>query len=303
MTIPPTSSEQAARDLVKLTKEYLIGQDAAVEAFAAEICQYFALDPLQRRPGVYLVAGSNFDDDHFGLAAGLADFLKSRGSVYRLSSAHGDDMAHFFRYLSDGTLGPSLTQMLKEHPHGVFILQDIEQARPSLLGQLKNAWSRGFVEDEAGEVISLRDTIFFLTTEVAQEMIGQIARSERDPDRLHVEALKALIDARFPTSIIRSINAVFCLQYLTPGEVARESYRSLAEQVALHGLALDEGGIDARILTHAMDPSIEPYVSSVTPPRAGLDQRLAEAKAGGVRSVRLVLGNEIIRVVPVGEST
>ena len=36
-------------------------------------------------------------------------------------------------------------------------------------------------------------------------------------------------------------------------------HRSLAEQVASHGLALSEFDIDAWILIHPMDPAIEPF--------------------------------------------
>ena len=43
------------------------------------------------------------------------------------------------------------------------------------------AWSQGFIDDEGGEKIPLAEAIFVLTTEVAQEAIGQIARSEPDP--------------------------------------------------------------------------------------------------------------------------
>ena len=53
----------------------------------------------------------------------------------------------------------------------------------------------------------MADAIFVLTTEVAQEQIGQIARGEPDPDRLHVACLKALIDAGFPALIVKSIEA------------------------------------------------------------------------------------------------
>ena len=61
------------------------------------------------------------------------------------------------------------------------------------------AWSQGFIDDEAGEKIPLADAIFVLTTEVAQEQIGQIARGEPDPDRLHVECLKLLARCRPPS--------------------------------------------------------------------------------------------------------
>ena len=80
-----------------------------------------------------------------------------------------------------------------------------------------------------------------------------------------------------------------------------EHYRSFAEQVASHGLVLEEGGIDGRILAHSMDSSIEPDIEDTWLPRDELDARLAQAKAAGIHTVRLVLGEGIIRVVPVGE--
>ena len=163
------------------------------------------------------------------------------------------------------------------------------------------AWSQGFIDDEGGEKIPLAEAIFVLTTEVAQEEIGQIARSEPDPDRLHVECLKLLVDAGFPASLLKSIDTAFALKTLTPGEAVLEHYRSFAEQVASHGLVLEEGGIDGRILAHSMDSSIEPTIADTLLPRDKLDARLAQAKAAGIHTVRLVLGEGIIRVVPVGE--
>ena len=163
------------------------------------------------------------------------------------------------------------------------------------------AWTQGFIDDEGGEKIPLAEAIFVLTTEVAQEEIGQIARSEPDPDRLHVACLKLLVDAGFPASLLKSIDTAFALKSLTPGEAVLEHYRSFSEQVASHGLVLEEGGIDGRILAHSMDSSIEPTIEDALLPRDELDARLAQAKAAGVHTVRLVLGEGIITVVPVGE--
>ena len=140
----------------------------------------------------------------------------------------------------------------------MFVLQDIDKAHPNLVKTLMTAWSQGFIDDEGGEKIPLAEAIFVLTTEVAQEAIGQIARSEPDSDRLHVACLKILVDAGFPASLLKSIDTAFALKSLTPGEAVLEHYRSFAEQVASHGLVLEEGGIDGRILAHSMDSSIEP---------------------------------------------
>ena len=114
-------------------------------------------------------------------------------------------------------------------------------------------------------------------------------------------ASRLLVDAGFPASLLKSIDTTFALKTLTPGEAVLEHYRSFADQIAAHGLVLEEGGIDGRILAHSMDSSIEPTIEDALLPRDKLDARLAQAKAAGAHTVRLVLGEGIITVVPVGE--
>jgi hypothetical protein len=50
-----------------------------------------------------------------------------------------------------------------------------------------------------------------------------------------------------------------------------------------------------------MGSSIKPSIADALLPRDELDARLAQAKSAGVHTVRLVLGEGIINVVPVGE--
>ncbi len=287
------------RALVTQTRKRLIGQEAAVTAFAAEICRHIALSPLQRKPGIFLITGPNRDGNHLGLPSGLAACFKSGGGVYELAATQRDDLAHIFAPLVGGTQVRSLLQSARDNPNAVFVLRDIDKAHPKLLRNLMSAWSQGFIENEGGEKIPLAEAIFVLTTEVAQEQIGQIARDEVYPDRVHVQCLKALLDTGLPAALLKSIDTVVALKALTPGEAVLEHYRSFAEQVASHGLVLEEGGIDGRILAHSIDSSIEPDIEDVWLPRDELDARLAQAKADGVHTVRLVLGGVIVTVVPV----
>ena len=299
-TRSPTHDE-AMPALVTQIRRHLIGQDAAITAFAAEICRHIALSPLQRRPGIFLVAGPNVDDDHLGLPLGLAATFSKTGGRYELGSGQGEDLAHIFAPRSSKAEVYSLLQSVRENPAALFVLQDIDKAQPDLLKTLMTAWSQGFIDDEGGEKIPLAEAIFVLTTEVAQEEIGQIARSEPDPDRLHVACLKLLVDVGFPASLLKSIDTTFALKALTPGEAVLEHYRSFADQIAAHGLVLEEGGIDGRILAHSVDSSIEPDIKNTWLPRDKLDARLAQAKTAGTHTVRLVLGEGTINVVSVGE--
>ncbi len=289
------------RLLVTQIQKHLIGQDAAVTAFAAEFCRHVTLSPHHRGPSIFLIAGANSGDDHLGLPSGLAGTFRTAGGLYELGFGQGEDLAHIFSLVSGGPEVRSLMSAVKDNPDAVFVLRDIDKAQPKLVENLMTAWSWGFVDDGTGRRISLADAIFVLTTEVAQEEIGQIARRVSDPARLHVECLKLLVDAGFPASLLKSIDTAFALKALTPGEAVLEYYRSYTEQVTSHGLDLEEGGIDGRILAHSVDLSIEPDIEDTWLPRDQLDARLAQAKAAGAHTVRLVLDEGIITVVPVGE--
>ena len=302
MSTPQEVPAQVIRGLVALTRKRILGQDAAVEVFALETYSHIALGPLQRRPGVFLIAGPNVEGDHLDLVVGLVQSLKRMGGLYKLAGNPCEDIAHIFSS-SPATEGSSLLQVLKDSPDGVFVLQDIDQAYPNLRTRLEQMWSHGYIVDEAGKLCSLADAIFILTTEVAQDEIGEIARTDPDPARLHVECLKALVDAGFPASLLRHVDFTISLKRLTGGELARAYYNRLAALVASHGLVLEEGGLDARILLQVIDPAAEPTVPDIMLPWDHLSDRLAQVKANGVGTVRLILDDELIRIVPVERGT
>jgi hypothetical protein len=303
MSTPQEDPAQAVRRLAALTKKRIIGQDAAVEVFALETYSHIALGPLQRWPGVFLIAGPNLEGDHLALVVGLVQSLKSMGGLYKLAATRGEDLDHIFSSSPVATKGPSLLQALKDSPDGVFVLQDIDQAHPNVRTSLEWIWSHGHVVDEAGKLRSLADAVFILTTAVARDEIGEIARIDPDPARLHVECLKALVDAGFPASLLRHVDFTIGLKHLTAGEIARAYYESLAALVSSHGLVLEDGGLDARILLQAIDPTTEPTVPDITLPWDNLSDRLAQIKSAGAYSVRLILDNEFIRILPIEKGT
>ena len=160
MSTPQEDPAQVVRGLVALTRKRIIGQDAAVEVFALEAYSHIALGPLQRRPGVFLIAGPNVEEDHLDLIGGLVQSLKSMGGLYKLAGTPGEDIDHIFSSSPGATEGHSLLQALKDNPHGVFVLQDIDQAHPNLRTRLERIWSHGYIIDEAGKLCALADADF-----------------------------------------------------------------------------------------------------------------------------------------------
>src|SRR5215207_2579007 len=76
MSTPQEDPAQVIRGLAALTRKRIIGQDVAVEVFALVAYSHIALGPLQRRPGVFLIAGPNIEEDHLDLISGLVQSLK-----------------------------------------------------------------------------------------------------------------------------------------------------------------------------------------------------------------------------------
>ena len=123
MSTPQDDPAQAMRGLVALTRKRIIGQDAAVEVFAAEVCRHIALGPLQRRPGVFLIAGPNVEDDHLDLVVGLVQSLKSRGGLYKLAAIDGEDLAQIFSSVSRCNGRALAAAILKDSPDAVFVFR------------------------------------------------------------------------------------------------------------------------------------------------------------------------------------
>ncbi|MFC4173686.1 hypothetical protein ACFOYU_16760 [Microvirga sp. GCM10011540] len=187
---------------------------------------------------------------------------------------------------------------MKAHPGSLVVLTAIEKADPQVLAQLEEAWQRGTIRNHLGEDISIAGTTFVLTTDLASDEIGQLARTESDPDRLYIECLKLLLDAGFSAAVLTYVDRAFCLRSNTAGELARDHHRHLQEWVAEYGLHLEAGAL---MPGSCMDPPNGPYATEDGVNWSDLDRKVSKAKTKRASVVRLVLGEDSILVVPAGK--
>jgi len=300
MTPGENTTEARMQAFLTKAKDGIFGQDAAIDALAAELSRRLETHSDHRPTCVILLAGPDRSGTKADLVEVLADALGIPIHQYDLSPPWGEEDALIFGLHPGVPAWLSLQQSLTDHPHAVVKLKAIEQAHPTVLDRLQAAWSSDHLVEPSGTEVSTTEAIFVLSTELAQGAVGQLARQETDPDRMHVAAVKHLADAGFPIPVLRSVDAVIGLKSHTTGELTREYCRNLADQVSSHGLVLADGGIDARIVTHALEPAIGAYAKGEKRLRDRLDLDLVRARAEGAETVRLVLGDDGILVVPVG---
>jgi ATP-dependent Clp protease ATP-binding subunit ClpA len=301
MTTGMKTLEMALQEFRSTAKDEIVGQDAAIDALAAELTRQFDTRSDHRPLGVVLLAGPDRGGTKADIVKMLASALRAQPHLYDLAPPWGGEDALIFGLNPALPAWLSLQQGLTDHPRAVIALKSIEMAHPTILSRLQAAWTSDRLVAPSGTQVTTAEAIFILTTELGRDAVGQLARDETDPDRLHVAALKLLADAGFPIPVLRSIDFVICLKSHTTGEVARQYHQELADQVSASGLVLADGGIDARIVTGALYPALGPYTQGIAPVRDRLDPDLARARAEGVGRVRLVLGEEGILVVPADE--
>lgn len=295
---PPALSEQ---ELASTIKAALIGQDAVANAVAREFVRRTTSRPADRPVGILLLAGPDQNDAHLTIAGCLEEVLQSTATAYNLELGWGHDL-FLFGSIPVEAKAVTLVDHVRAHPGSLVVFAAVDKAQPQVLARIAAAWRSGTIRDHLGESIPTAGTTFVLTTDLASDQIGQLARNESDPDRLNIECLRLRLDAGFPAVVLTCIDCAFCLCSTTSGELAREQRRRVGEWVAEHELLLEVGGINARVLIDAMDAPISPYAKEDGEDLDYLERWLREAKAQGASEVRLVPGEDGILVVPSGKS-
>ncbi|MDF2811113.1 MAG: hypothetical protein K0S56_2144 [Microvirga sp.] len=285
-TIPFNEQQLAAR-----IKTGVRGQDAAANAIAAEVTRRASSRPADRPIGVFLLAGPD-RESKVGILNSLEETLQCGGAGYNLSGRWGQEPDALFRSGVGGGLPDdataTLVERLRAHPGAVVVLDAIDKAHPEIVTRLQAAWRTGVLHDSGNEAVSIAGTTFLLLTDVAEEPIGQLARGETDPDRLHIACLRILLDAGFPASLLTSIDRAFCLRRNTAGEQVRALYRWIVMQIEAHGFQVMPGGIDARILVEWMDPPVRQDAGEI---EDHLLHLLEKAKADGQAEFRVIFDN------------
>lgn len=302
MTTPSDASPLDAQQLATLIKSEVLGQNAVADAFAAEFALRYQIPVAERPSSVFLLAGAGGMNDKTLIGSTPMFSLQVEREIYDLSDKAGSFPEMFFgsTHFRPGT-APTLVNALKKRPGLFVLLLSFDKADPVIILEFLSAWKTGTLRNNEGKDPPINGTTFVLTTDLAGESIGQLARRESDPDRLHIESLKLLLDAGFPAGVLTCIDRVFCLRSNTLGELARAQHQEYQEQVEKHGLQLEVGGIDARILIDAMYPPTGLFTAESGVDFDDLDRQLSEAKAQGVSVVRLVVGDENVLVIPMNE--
>ncbi|MDY0340827.1 MAG: AAA family ATPase, partial [Coriobacteriia bacterium] len=186
--------------------ERVVGQDEAVSAVAGAIRRSRAgLSDPDRPIGSFLFLGPTgvgktelaktlaaflFDDDRAMVRIDMSEYME-KFSVQRLIGAPPGYVGY--------EEGGQLTEAVRRRPYSVILLDEIEKAHPDVFNVLLQVLDDGRLTDGQGRVVSFKNAIVVMTSNVGSQYITEFGKSgdETSMRAMLDEALRATFRPEF----------------------------------------------------------------------------------------------------------
>ena len=200
--VPVSKMMQGEMDKLKNLEAELhkrvVGQDEAVSAVAAAVRRSRAgLSDPNRPIGSFFFLGPTgvgktelakalaeclFDDERALVRIDMSEYME-KFSVQRLIGAPPGYVGY--------DEGGQLTEAVRRHPYSVILLDEMEKAHPDVFNILLQVLDDGRLTDGQGRVVSFKNTIIIMTSNVGSQFIAGASASS-DPEEVQREVNNAL---------------------------------------------------------------------------------------------------------------
>ena len=197
-------------------KERIKGQDEAVETIAQVIRAGKAglKDPAQPI-GVFLLVGPSgvgktetalavadllFGGERFVVTINMSEF-QERHTVSRLIGSPPG-------YVGYGE-GGVLTEGVRQRPYSVVLLDEVEKAHLEVMNLFYQVFDKGMLSDGEGRVIDFKNTVLFLTSNLATDVITEMcSANERPPLEALMAAIRPILSDHFKPALLARMTLV-----------------------------------------------------------------------------------------------
>ncbi|MCD5396308.1 MAG: AAA family ATPase [Candidatus Pacebacteria bacterium] len=120
--------------------------------------------------------------------------------------------------------GGQLTEKVRRRPYSVILLDEIEKAHPDVFNILLQILDDGRLTDAKGRVVSFKNTIIIMTSNVGSEYVSQmaplgfVAETKEKEESLRDKVMEALKE-KFRPEFLNRIDEIIIFHYLGPKEI------------------------------------------------------------------------------------
>ena len=188
--------------------------------------------------------------------------------------------------------GGQLTEAVRRRPYSVVLFDEVEKAHPDVLNVLLQVLDDGRLTDSKGRVVSFRDVVIILTSNVGAQTLLQAAAGEISPS----VAKQAVLDAakrHFRPEFLNRLDDIIVFEPLTKQQllfVAQALVGGLQARLAPRNISLRlTTGAIAFVVASAYDPQY-----GARPLRRWLEQHVVTDLARLVVSGQLPDGSDVV---------
>ncbi|MES2509508.1 MAG: type VI secretion system ATPase TssH [Pseudomonadota bacterium] len=192
------------------------GQDHAMHQIAEVLktAKSGLRDP-QQPLGVFLLAGPSgvgktetalsvadilFGDEKSTVTVNMSEFQEKHNVSRLIGSPPG--------YVGYGE-GGVLTEAVRQRPYSVVLLDEVEKAHLDVLNLFYQVFDKGSLSDGEGKEIDFSNTVIFLTSNLATDVITEMTAGDEKPDAATLlSAVRPILSAHFKPALLARMTVI-----------------------------------------------------------------------------------------------
>ena len=196
--------------------ERIQGQDHAMHQIAEvmKTAQSGLRDP-QQPMGVFLLAGPSgvgktetalsvadlmFGDEKSTVVVNMSEFQEKHNVSRLIGSPPG--------YVGYGE-GGVLTEAVRQRPYSVVLLDEVEKAHLDVLNLFYQVFDKGMLTDGEGKDIDFSNTVIFLTSNLATDVITEMTAGDSKPDAATLlAAVRPILSNHFKPALLARMTVI-----------------------------------------------------------------------------------------------